>query len=207
MDDNPTAHVVALLPAQVAATPLPAGATLASCTVLPVDAAAVSAVLSAWPPAAGAARTVFVHLGVHCTATELTIERRAYNQAAFRVADEAGWLPPEDTRVVESHELGAALVSRLPVEELLERALRRGCAACLSDDPGRFLCNYSYYLSLAAAASDTRRDALFVHCPPATACPVEQQCVAVYHILRDLAQLLLLADGNGSARGESPCAG
>ena len=129
------------------------------------------------PSTSGApAAVVFVHLGVFASATSFRVERRAYNEATFRYPDASGRQPrcvpvrPEDGGV------DRCLRTTLPVDAVV-RALRgKGHDCAVSDDAGRFLCNWIYYESLrAAAAPPTNAHALFLHVPPFAAVPEKTQ--------------------------------
>ena len=134
------------------------------------------------PSTSGApAAVVFVHLGVFASATSFRVERRAYNEATFRYPDASGRQPrcvpvrPEDGGV------DRCLRTTLPVDAVV-RALRgKGHDCAVSDDAGRFLCNWIYYESLRAAAARataaprTNAHALFLHVPPFAAVPEKTQ--------------------------------
>ena len=62
----------------------------------------------------------------------------------------------------------------------------RGVACAASEDAGRFVCNYVYYVSLASAAAAaaaggdaTPWEAIFVHVPPLAVLPLAAQLAAV----------------------------
>jgi len=185
---NHTQSLVELLPSALSSAPLPPLARLASTCVLAVDAAATTAAMRDWPPApAPGARRLLLLLGVHKTSTEFCVERCAFNEAAFRCPDQAGYQAPPGTRVCESRPTGACLRTRLDVEGLAARIRSRGCPARVSDDAGRFLCNYAYYLALRSGEErEAWTDALFLHCPPPEAIGLERQLSAVVALLSDL---------------------
>jgi hypothetical protein len=205
--------LVDALPAAVASGrfPLPAGASLGSAVTLNVSARAAAAYVAALPlprrgrvstapsPAAAATAVCVLHLGVHTSATRVHLERCAVNTAAFRCADEAGWAPQCDP-VLPADEAGCCRYTRLPVDALVERLAASGFPVRASDDAGTFICNYTFYLTLAAMQQAQEEDAvldvddaedaahalspthaeppwhaLFVHVPPAEVMPVEQQ--------------------------------
>ena len=196
------------LPAAVASGrfPLPAGACLASTAVLPTSSRAAAAYVAQLPlPRAGRAggagptpppaAVCVLHLGVHTGAHTLRLERCAYNEASFRCADEGGWAPQGEC-VLGCDAPGCRRESGLPVDTLVARLCAAGWPVELSDDPGRFVCNYTYYLTLQAtqqhataapagdethaaspahAATEPPWHALFVHVPPVDVMPVERQ--------------------------------
>ena len=102
VDDNPTTHLMRNLPEYLMRHPLPPGAVVHSCTVLDTAHHCIPTVTSLHTgtrPAADApghppaARRVVIHFGVASSATCIRLEDRAFNEADFRVPDEAGWQP------------------------------------------------------------------------------------------------------------------
>lgn len=158
--------LVEALPAAVAAGrfPLPVGASLASARVLKTSANAARAYAAALratpPPPPSCAGVCVLHLGVHGASQRIRLERCAHNEATFRCADEDGWAPQQE-RVLARDALGARRETRLPVDALVAALAEQGFPVEASDDPGRFCCNYTFYLTLAAlddaAATATRR--------------------------------------------------
>ncbi|GIL86689.1 hypothetical protein Vretifemale_14887 [Volvox reticuliferus] len=109
-------------------------------------------------------RIVLLHLGVASGATEYRLESRAYNCANFRVADERGWCP-----VMEEIEPGRGsslwVGSRLPLQTVCEHLAARGHNVVVSEDAGRFVCNWTYYRA-CSLAERYGVEAVFVHVPP-----------------------------------------
>lgn len=111
-------------------------------------------------------RTVVLHLGLNYRGTSYELEQFAYNNASFRVPDQRGFQPQREL-----------IVDEWPLEEYLEtkfdvRLLAEEMSNCfkepgtiVSDDPGRFVCNYTYYQSLAMAQDRTNTLSLFLHIP------------------------------------------
>jgi pyroglutamyl-peptidase len=97
-----------------------------------------------------------LHLGYSSEARGAVIERRAFNQGCeHEDADgQAGDCGPLLADGAEE------LTSPFHAEPIREALRAEGLAASISDDPGRYLCNRLYYLSLAASLP-----ALFVHMP------------------------------------------
>ena len=99
---------------------------------------------------------VILHLGVDYRGTKFRLERCAYDDATFRVPDERGYRPEgvcilgEDVDGESSRGLGRCLKTTLDLDRLC-RELKK-CKGSpdvfVSDDPGRFVCNYAYCLSL-----------------------------------------------------------
>lgn len=109
-------------------------------------------------------RVFWVHLGVNSGASRFAIERRAVNEATFRCPDEAGWQPQKEMIAKEDGSLSFSRVTSVPVEWIAEALRRMGFDVAVSDDAGRFVCNYLYYQSLRHAAA-TGAACLFVHVP------------------------------------------
>ena len=134
---------------------------------------------------------VFLHLGVFASATSFRIERRAYNEATFRYPDASGRQPRNVPIRPEDGGVDRCLRTTLPVDAVA-RALRgKGHNCAVSDDAGRYLCNWIYWESLRAAAACAAKGApnrnarffsLFAHVPPFAAVPEETQKT----FLRDL---------------------
>ena len=113
--------------------------------------------------------TVLLHLGVDYNATQFKLEQCAYNDATFRVPDERGYqphcecilLPVDDNENSSSHmeasssgdhrdpSWGECLRTTIDLLSLCNELYQ--CTdenVIISTDPGRFVCNYTYYLSL-----------------------------------------------------------
>lgn len=131
------------------------------------------------------AHTVWVHFGVHGTASTFKLERQAFNDANFRVPDQAGW-QPHDQAIDPAHSLQHTLQTDLPVNELAG-ALQKHIVA-VSSDAGRFVCNYTLYQSLRQCQQQHggRWQAVFVHVPPFTVISQDRQLA----FAKDLLQLL-----------------
>jgi len=100
-----------------------------------------------------------VHLGVHGNACSIHLERTAHNAVDFRVADAAGHQPPPGLLLAGGPNQWQ---TTLPIQELMQALLAAGLPAQISDDPGRYLCNATYAMSLADHNGPA---ALFVHVP------------------------------------------
>lgn len=206
---NPTEDIVHALPHYLEKFPLSSNARLASATVLQVAAKTVSEHLdkmymevaksnrlNAFPkdPLARKKlsnkkpRTVFIHLGVNMNCTQFLLEWKAKNEATFSCPDELGWTPmrhpidPDDDDIMCTRQTSLALCS------LLNNLADRGHSVSLSHDAGRFICNWTYFNSLKLAR---RHDAhaLFVHVPPVSIIPIDQQVQFIADLLKCIAQL------------------
>ena len=118
-----------------------------------------------------------LHLGVAESSTEYRLERTAYNEASFRIPDVCGKRPHRQ-RIME--EQPGVLTSTAPVDRILkalnDARIDGQPLTAISDDPGRFVCNYLYFRSLAAcAAVGIEARVLFLHVPPTECACVEEQ--------------------------------
>jgi pyroglutamyl-peptidase len=160
----------------------------------------------------GRRRVVALHLGVDARAGPpvVALERRAVNECGFRCADEDGEILDQSIPCCSAPPLGGSLETQLDVEALAAALRRRrdqrlgGAAApsydvSVSEDAGRFLCNYVYARSLdecrrAAAEQEGGgggcAHALFVHVPPFEVMPEEAQREAVVDLILELAGMV-----------------
>ena len=158
--DNPTTHLVAalkpLLPSVAEGVVLCESAVL---TVAALD--ALSFVRDAERGSKPGRRRLWLHLGVAASRHKMSLERTAFNEAHFRVCDERGWAP--DRLPIDAKAGGTEVCRKcvLPLEKICSslEELFPGHVE-VSDDAGRFLCNYIYFVSLEKNVS------LFVHVPP-----------------------------------------
>eukprot|EP00887_Chlorella_sp_A99_P000282 scaffold13.g282.t1 len=146
------------------------------------------------PPPQGGGPVLVLHLGVDDRGECFKLERRAVNDATFRVPDMDGFRPSHEP-VDGKLELGAKLRTDLDLISLRDR-LRARCSSPLriSHDAGRYVCNWTYFLSLehAQVAREAGRavHVLFVHVPPFRVIPEAQQFAFLLELLSQLAMLL-----------------
>ena len=122
-----------------------------------------------------------IHVGVSQAAKQIRLEQCAYNEATFRIPDEDGY-QPNKVCIVENS--GDYLYTQLDLKEFQKE--QKECVS-FSTDPGRFVCNFTYFYSLSQAKayndctqtktnletmsnltseSECSIDVLFVHVPP-----------------------------------------
>lgn len=169
---NPTEIIVNNLRDYVEKKGLPVGVTLGSCTILDVagDGAlpqlyqTMESVVSKTDTESNA-NVVWLHLGVNSGAARFAIERLAVNEATFRCSDELGWQPQQVPIVLEDGGISRTRETSLPVDAIL-KSLKKGkdYDVMISQDAGRFVCNYVYYHSLRFAEQKGNKS-LFVHVP------------------------------------------
>ena len=124
---------------------------------------------------------VILHLGVSYKAKNFQIEKCAYNEASFRIPDEAGYQPKKES-IFGCTRFGESCNTTLDVNKICHDLRERrgyGGRVSTSGDPGRFVCNYTYYYSLrksetvnrsnsnvaAKERSNRRVYVLFLHVP------------------------------------------
>ncbi|KAK7250579.1 hypothetical protein RIF29_33098 [Crotalaria pallida] len=169
--ENPTEAIVNNLKDYVERRGLPAGVTLGSCTVLEVagDGAlpqlyqTMESVISKTDPVNNG-NVVWLHLGVNSGALRFAIERQAANEATFRCPDQLGWQPHQVSIVPEDGGITRTRETSFSVEAILKSLKKGAYDVMISDDAGRFVCNYVYYHSLRFAEQKGNKS-LFVHVP------------------------------------------
>lgn len=186
VDQNPTEILALSLRDYIEERGLPQGVKLGSITVLETagDGAlgtllkqldsALPSDQSDFPDADLHDQIIWVHMGVNSGATKFAAERRAVNEATFRCPDEMGWQPQRLPIISEDGELSHFRETAFPVPELVDSLVKKGFNVALSDDAGRFVCNYVYYHSLCHATAHGTK-CLFVHVPPFSKIDAEKQ--------------------------------
>ncbi|KAL4525796.1 hypothetical protein Ndes2437A_g04229 [Nannochloris sp. 'desiccata'] len=129
-----------------------------------------------------------VHLGVDEKSSNIKLESRASNEAKFRIPDQTGWQPDgvaidgqEDCRFVRR--------TKLPVRKLAGSLSNYGVV--VSQDAGRYVCNYCYFISLEEAAKRKHMFSLFVHVPPFSKVSKDVQLECMHDLCEQLARCLL----------------
>ncbi|CAI0386296.1 unnamed protein product [Linum tenue] len=171
---NPTETIVNKLKDYVAKRGLPAGVTLGSCMVLETAGDGARDMLYQTLESSTANNTmnaeknepvvVWLHLGVNSGAMRFAIERQAVNEATFRCPDEMGWQPQNCPIILEDGGTTSARETCCSIDEILKLLKKKGFDVTISDDAGRFVCNYVYYHSLRYTQQKGHRS-LFVHVP------------------------------------------
>ncbi|UJR15378.1 hypothetical protein I4U23_002326 [Adineta vaga] len=140
--------------------------------------------------------TLVIHIGVAVGTKEIQIERYACNNN-YCYPDNNGTIP-DSGRCIKTN-APKTLKTLLPIDDICERVQRRtNVPVIVSDDAGRFLCEYIYYQSLFI---DPKRT-VFVHIPDSNEdLTVENLSEAIqliiYELLRHVDPLPCLnQDGN-----------
>lgn len=119
---------------------------------------------------------LFIHFGVNATAESIQIERFGYNEMTFRIPDVDGLTV--DHKPIDSNPVGHRLETNVNVYKLASKL-----GVEISQDPGRYICNYLYYRSLV----ETGGSSLFIHVPSYTTISKEDQKTfirnSVHHLL------------------------
>ena len=130
---------------------------------------------------------IFVHLGVNYRGTAVQLEQVAYNNMDFRVADQKGY-QPKRRRIFTNRKLDQGLHSDFDLAAVkssvvAQLQLPKG-QLVLSEDPGRFLCNYIYAKSVGnQVAKKCPAYSVFVHVPPFTRIQRSRQIAIVQAVL------------------------
>jgi pyroglutamyl-peptidase len=108
---------------------------------------------------------VLLHFGVDTSASCFHLEQQAYNEANFRVPDQRGWTPAHEP--IMSHIPNTRLIFRtdLPLHVLHAALQAKGHQVELSQDPGRYLCNWIYCNSLSYVADSRSAGSLLSNHP------------------------------------------
>lgn len=207
---NPTELIVHGLPHYLEQCPPKPNVQIASATVLQVSAKTVleqlnrmyaqikmaSTVLkpmsASLPPHKAGLRTknrnVFIHLGVNMGSTRFNLEWKARNEATFSCPDESGWVPLRHAIDPDNGDITCSHRTSIPLLPLVDRLTCMGHSVGISNDAGRFVCNWTYFNSLKLALVHDAH-ALFVHVPPASLIPIERQIKFIGDLLDCIAQL------------------
>jgi len=102
---------------------------------------------------------VYIHLGVHGKAIKFHLEKRAWNEADFRCPDERNWEPCHELIIKEANI--KYLDTNFSINQICSDLEQKGHSCLVSEDPGRFICNYLYCSSLYDCTERTIRITLF----------------------------------------------
>jgi len=130
---------------------------------------------------------VWLHFGVNARSTSFALESQAFNEASFGCPDERGWQPSKESIVCDAAEI---LQSTLNIDELVSAMKEQGFNVIRSNDPGRFVCNWTYFNSLHRSCHE-RSTSLFVHVPPFSEISEEEQLKFILHLLPTLAKHII----------------
>jgi pyroglutamyl-peptidase len=156
--------------------------------VIETSAQAARAELDAMDLSDLAATTVILHLGVNYRGTQFHLEQCAYNDATFRMPDEQGY-HPRNVSIVPERPFNTCLKTLLNINAICSNMNH----LVVSTDPGRFVCNYTYFYSLNKTQTLHRVHSLFLHVPPFSVIPEEEQLSVVVKLMQCIDQQLVNA--------------
>lgn len=135
---------------------------------------------------------ISIHFGVNGKGTQFQLEKFCYNNMTFRVPDMCGFEP--NAECIDSDcVLDRPNQTHFEVEEVCKKLKEEdGFDVVVSEDPGRYCCNYIYYQSLARqeklrldaaagggnggkASSNRSKRSIFIHVPPFSVIDKETQ--------------------------------
>ncbi|XP_033211889.1 pyroglutamyl-peptidase 1 [Belonocnema kinseyi] len=119
---------------------------------------------------------IVLHLGLSANAKCLTIESKACNKGYCRPDVNDQKCPEED---VPLENLKTAINIDSVCCHVNANSIKHGCEACVSESAGLYLCEYTYYHSLAIYPERT----LFVHVPDLDVYSSSQSAKGVYDII------------------------
>lgn len=154
--------------------------------VLTVDKAGSKSISSSITNSDAVLPQAIIHLGLAENRDVISLEATSFNELNFRIADNQGRQVSSGIITDPGHNLLHTtapmnlLMAEFDDEELI----------CKSDDPGRFICNETYFKTLQAVEDadisdrmDRAIPVLFVHLPPADKIPLETQISLVKRII------------------------
>lgn len=110
---------------------------------------------------------IFIHIGVNTKGSKLQLEQYSYNNCTFRVPDQSGNQPSGEC-INKELDFDKACESGLDIRNIvleLKNQVTNPEDVEISNDPGRFLCNYIYFKALQCSPKS-----IFVHIPPFEIC-------------------------------------
>jgi len=198
VESNPTTILMEYLPIHLRDHPLTYNAEVASFTVL--ETSGVGSLFGLadrlqknkamnWKE--NDVKVVWLHFGVDASADSFSLERVAWNEADFRSPDERGWNPRNQIIIPDYQTTAHCLGTTLPVEQLRDRLQAKKFSVQMSDNPGRFICNWLYFHSLHFATMNSSSDvSLFVHVPPFTEISKEKQLTFARELIDELTDIV-----------------
>ena len=140
----------------------------------------------------------FIHLGVDCNGETIKLEQFAYNNKTFRVPDYRGYQPQNEVIENENtfdlpletswnvNEILQSIHNKIIENNTVSNYFLKPSFLTISNDPGRYLCNYIYYRSLCQHLQHHHQYSLFVHVPEFSIISKEQQVNLVKLIVETL---------------------
>jgi pyroglutamyl-peptidase len=132
---------------------------------------------------------VYIHLGVHGGAKAFHLEKIGWNEADFLCPDERNWRP--SSQPIFKKETSPSFETKIKLDQICPPLKEKGYSCLVSNDPGRFICNYMYCSSLYDCCAKEEAFCLFVHIPPFDVIPVETQMKFVIDLLNEITDTLV----------------
>lgn len=130
--------------------------------------------------------TTWIHMGVNCRIDCFDIEEKAFNCANFRCPDVRGKTLKNE--LIVKDDISFARTS-FPVLEIQNRLRSQFHKVNISQDAGRYLCNYVYFKSLYWCHKKySHGRVLFIHVPPFTKISEDKQCKFIQDLMKVLQQ-------------------
>ena len=174
--------------------------------ILTVDKAGSESIASSITESDAVLPQAIIHLGLAENRDVISLEATAFNELDFRIADNEGRQVSSSVITDSSHNLLHTtapmnlLMAEFDDEELI----------CKSEDPGRFICNETYFKTLQAVEQADLRErmnrvipVLFIHLPPADKIPFKTQISLVKRIIAITVQRPEMQVVGGMLRGEN----
>ena len=111
--------------------------------------------------------TIYLHYGVFAERPYFCLENTAYNECDFPAPDELGWQPVKE-KIIKNEDLNHKLYNQLDVKQIIKKLNKiNKYNVRISNDPGRFMCNWIFYWSLYFIKQNKKNNeyAMFVHVP------------------------------------------
>src|SRR3989338_6719950 len=151
-------------------------------------------------------RDLWVHFGVNGSSNQFSFEKLCWNEADFRCPDEQQWQPTKQP-IDPTLSLSDCYKTGFPISLLLFHFSQFPWTVGLSENPGRFVCNWIYYQScklelenaisfkptttttMTTMSESSNPKVLFVHVPPENVYSIDQQhafAMALFHFISKL---------------------
>ena len=179
LPSNPTEKIIEALSSSTDAN------HLSQLRILDVSTKAVDAYYDSIDLYNSSSKHLVIHLGVNAGATHFQIEEYAYNSTTFRIPDNEGF-QPTDSCISSELPLDSPLKTTFPAAHIINACrINSDLVVELSDDPGRYICNYIYFKSLLNIAQRNESvDVVFIHTPPEEIIPITQQVDFVKNVIK-----------------------
>ena len=185
VENNPTSVIVASLEKVLADHPI-SKFKLGSAKILKVSAKecikAVNelvATVSAKQKANPKTKHIIVHLGVSTANKIFYVETKGFNGANFAHYPDADGYKPDTEVILKGVAYNHPLESIMPCSDIVFNMQGNGTLVDVSDNPGSYVCNYIYYVSLYKTLP-LRIPSVFVHVPPFSTIGEEDQFAFVH---------------------------